>query len=158
MVGSPTPSLNFSTLARRTKRHGFFSLEKSLAHATHTLERLDFSNDPAQSDRAGYQAERRALQLAYSEKRRKDGHLYYDAIDDTDLDHKVERLRDELAELQRAFKNSGENKVLRAFAVGFVLLALIGGSVWWFGYEQHRGIQQISEEARHITKEKIRDR
>ena len=49
-----------------------------------------------------------------------------------------------------------QNKVLRAFAVVFILLALIGGSVWWFGYSQHREIRRISEEARHITKEKIR--
>ena len=69
---------------------------------------------------------------------------------------KVERLRDELAELGPAFK-LWQNKVLRAFAVCFVLLALLGGSVWWwFGYRHHREIQTISEEARHITKEKIR--
>ena len=50
-----------------------------------------------------------------------------------------------------------QKKVLGAFAVSFVLLALIGGSTWWFGYEQHKAIQGISAEARHITKEKIRD-
>ena len=77
------------------------------------------------------------------------------ATSDTDLELKVERLRDELAELRRAFK-LWQNKVLRAFAVGFVLLTFIGGSVWWFGYRHHRDIQQISAEARHITKEKIR--
>ena len=125
------------------------------------LERLDLPNDPAHPDPAGYQAERRALQLTYRDKRRNDGHLYFDAAGDAELDLKVERLRDELAELRRAFK-VWQNKVLRAFAVGFVLLALIGGSVWWFGYSQHRGIKGISgeikgisEEARHITKEKI---
>ena len=118
-------------------------------------ERLDLPNDPAHSDPAGYQAERRALQLAYRDKRRNDGHLYYDAKNDTDLELKIERLRDELAELGRAFK-LWQNKVLRAFALSFVLLALIVSSVWWFGYRHHRDIQQISEEARHITKEKIR--
>ena len=119
------------------------------------LERLDLPKDPAHPDPAAYQAERRALQLTYRDKRRNDGHLYYDATSDAELELKVERLRDELAELGRAFK-LWQNKVLRAFAVGFVLLALIGGSVWWFGYSQHREIQGISEEARHITKEKIR--
>jgi hypothetical protein len=119
------------------------------------LERLDLPNDPAHPDHAGYQAERRALQLTYRDKRRNDGHLYYDATSDAELKLKVERLRDELAELRRAF-NVWQNKVLRAFAVGFVLLALIGGSVWWLGYSQHREIKGISEEARHITKEKIR--
>ena len=121
------------------------------------LDRLDLPlpNDPAHPDPASYQAERRALQLAYRDKRRNDGHLYYDATGDTDLDLKVERLRDELAKLRQAF-NLWQNKVLRAFAVVFVLLVLIGGSVWWFGYRQHSDIQQISAEARHITREKIR--
>jgi hypothetical protein len=117
------------------------------------LERLDLPNDPRHSDPAGYQAQRRALQLTYRDKRRTDGHLYYDATSDADLELKVERLRDELTELGREFK-LWQNKVLRAFAVGFVLLALIGGSVWWIGYSQHREIKGISEEARHITKEK----
>src|SRR6516165_9835767 len=119
------------------------------------LERLDLPSDPAHSDPAGYQAERRALQLAYCDERKKDGHLYHTATSDTDLELKVERLRDELAELRRGFK-LWQNKVLRALAIGFVLLALIGGSVWWFGYREHRDIQEIGKEARHITKEKIR--
>src|SRR5262249_7313182 len=113
------------------------------------LERLDLPSDPAHPDPAGYQAERRALQLAYCDKRKKDGHLYYVATSDADLDLKVERLRDELAELRGAFK-LWQNKVLFAFAVGFVLLALIGGSVWWLGYSQHRDIQGIGKEDRHI--------
>ena len=116
---------------------------------------LPLPNDPAHPDPASYQAERRVLQLNYRDKRRNDGHLYYDATGDTDLELKVERLRDELAALGRAFK-LWQNKVLRAFAVGFVLLALIGGSVWSFGYSQHWEIQGISEEARRITKERIR--
>ena len=119
------------------------------------LERLDLPEDPAHPDPAAYQAERRALQLTYRDKRRSDGHLYYDATSDAELELRVERLRNDLSELGRAFK-LWQNKVLRAFAVGFVLLALIGASVWWFGYSQHREIQGISEEARHVTKEKIR--
>src|SRR6516164_316719 len=123
------------------------------------LERLDLPSDPAHPDPAGYQAERRSLQLGYCRERKKDGHLYYESISDTDLELKVERLRNELAELGRAFK-LWQKKVLIAFSVGFVLLALIGASICWFGYEQHkdiRDIQKISAESRHITKEKIRD-
>jgi hypothetical protein len=67
------------------------------------LERLDLPNNPAHPDSAGYQAERRALQLNYHAKRQKDGHLYYVATSDTDLELKIERLRDELAELRQAF-------------------------------------------------------
>jgi tetratricopeptide (TPR) repeat protein len=119
------------------------------------LERLDLPRDPAHPDPTSYQDERRALQLAYRSERQKDGHLRHTATSDTDLELKVERLRDELGELRRAFK-LWQNKVLRAFALCFVLLALIGGSVWWFGYSQHSEIKEISEEARHITKDKIR--
>jgi serine/threonine protein kinase len=36
------------------------------------------------------------------------------------------------------------------------LVLVIGGGVWWFSYRLHREIQAISEEARHITKEKVR--
>jgi Domain of unknown function (DUF4062) len=68
------------------------------------LERLDLPNDPTHPDPVGYQAERRALQLSYNDKRRNDGHLYYEATGDTDLELKVERLRDELAELRQAFE------------------------------------------------------
>jgi tetratricopeptide (TPR) repeat protein len=119
------------------------------------LERLDLPNDTAHPDPAGYQAERRALQQIYRNERQKDGHLRHTATSDTDLELKIERLRDELGELRRAF-NLWQNKVLRAFAVCLVLLVLIGGSVWWFGYSQHSEIKEISEEARHITKDKIR--
>jgi tetratricopeptide (TPR) repeat protein len=116
---------------------------------------LPLPNDPAQPDSARYQAERRALQLNYHDKLRNDGHLYYDVSGDCELDLKVERLRDELAKLRQAF-NLWQNKILRDFAVVLVLLVLIGGSVWWFGYRQHSDIQQISAEARRITREKIR--
>ena len=116
---------------------------------------LPLPNDPAHPDPASYQAERRALQLNYRDKRRNDGHLYYDATGDTDPELKVERLRDELAKLRQAF-NLWQNKMLRAFAVVFVLLALVGGSVWRFGYSQHRDLLHLSADARHITREKIR--
>jgi hypothetical protein len=90
-------------------------------------ERLDLPNDPAHPDPSGYQAERRALQLAYHEKRRNDGHLYYDATSDTDLDLKVERLRDELAELRRA-----EEEFRRELLAGQKeILAKVAGQLDW---------------------------
>jgi hypothetical protein len=68
------------------------------------VERLDLPHDPTHPDPASYQAERRVLQLTYRDKRRNDGHFYYDATSDTELELKVERLRDELAELRQAFE------------------------------------------------------
>src|SRR6201982_3502104 len=79
------------------------------------LESLDLPNDLTHPNPAAYQTERRTLQLTYRDKRRNDGHLYYDATSDTDLDLKVERLRDELAKLRQAF-NLWQNKILRTFA------------------------------------------
>jgi tetratricopeptide (TPR) repeat protein len=145
----------FEFLYARSKKKTWLIFAGDACTRDTPLEHLDLPNDPAHPDPTGYQAERRALQLAYRDKRRNDGHLYYDATSDTDLELKVERLRDELAKLRQAF-NLWQNKVLRAFAVVFVLLVLIGGSVWWLGSSQHRDLQGLSEEARHITKAKIR--
>jgi hypothetical protein len=50
---------------------------------------LPLPNDPAHPDPASYQAERRALQFTYRHERRNDGHVYYDAISDADLELKV---------------------------------------------------------------------
>jgi tetratricopeptide (TPR) repeat protein len=143
--------------AREKKKKTWLLFAEDTCTRDTALECLDLPppNDPAHPDPASYQAERRALQLTYRDKRRNDGHLYYDATSDAELELKVERLRDELAELGKAFK-LWQNKVLNAFGVGFALLALIGGSVWWLGYSQHREIKGITAEARHITKEKIR--
>src|SRR5262249_26976558 len=80
------------------------------------LERLDLPSDPPPPDPAGSQAERRALQPASCDERKKEGPLYHTATSDADLELKVERLRDELAELRQALK-LWQNKVLRAFAV-----------------------------------------
>jgi hypothetical protein len=132
----------FEFLYARSQRKKTWLLFAGEACARDTpLERLDLPSDSAHPDPAGYQAERRALQLAYCDQRKKDGHLYYDATTDTDLKLKVERLRDELAKLRQAF-NLWQNKVLRASALGFVLLALIAGSIWWLAYS-------TSEQAGH---------
>jgi hypothetical protein len=56
-------------------------------------DRLDLPNDPAHPDPGGYQAECCALQVTYRDKRRNDGQLYFDGINDADLELKVERVR-----------------------------------------------------------------
>jgi Domain of unknown function (DUF4062) len=108
--------------ARKQKKKTWLIFAGDACTRDTLLERLDLPNDPAHSDPADYQTERCALQLAYCDQRKKDGHLYYVATSDPDLELKVERLRDELAELRQAFK-LWQNKVLRAFAVVFVFLA-----------------------------------
>src|ERR1700738_2615609 len=68
------------------------------------LDRLDLPQDPSHPDSAAYHAERRALQLTYRDKRRNDGHVYYDPTNDAELQLKVALLRDELAEQRGAFE------------------------------------------------------
>jgi hypothetical protein len=109
--------------ARSQKKKTWLIFARDACSRDTPPERLDLPNDPAHPDPAGYQAERRALQLAYHEKRRNDGHLYYDATSDTDLDLTVERLRDELAELRRA-----EEEFRRELLAG---LAKVAGQLDW---------------------------
>ena len=92
--------------ARKKKKKTWLIFAGQTCTRDTPLDRLDLPlpNDPAHPDPASYQAERRALQLAYSDKRRNDGHLYHDVTSDADLELKVERLRDELAELRGAFE------------------------------------------------------
>ncbi len=68
------------------------------------LDQLDlpFPGDP--SEPAGYQAERRKLQNAYREARQADGHLYHPVATGDQLLLRVERMRDHLGELRRAFQ------------------------------------------------------
>src|SRR5271166_1333697 len=81
-----------------------------------SVEGLDLPSDPAHPDPAAYQAERRALQLTYRDKRRNDGHVYYDATNDDELKLKVALLRNELAEQRRAFE-TWQKEVLERLTV-----------------------------------------
>ncbi len=68
------------------------------------LEQLDLPRDPDHPDPAGYQAERRALQEAWRQRLRQDGHLRHGASNDTELELKIERLKNEFAELRKGFR------------------------------------------------------
>jgi hypothetical protein len=68
------------------------------------LDRLDLPNDFAYPDPAGYQAERHALQFAYRERLKNAGYIYYVATSDSDLELKVEGLRNEFRELRWIFE------------------------------------------------------
>lgn len=65
----------------------------------------------------------------------RESHLFHGATSDTDLELRVERMRDEFAELRRAFR-SWQRNVSRNLAIATVLLAVIGGGVWWTVFRQ----------------------
>lgn len=94
------------------------------------FEQLDLPVDPATPDPTGYQAERRQLQATYRENLRNgSGHLWYEPANDSDLELKIERLRNEFAELRRGFQ-LWQKKVLVGIAVlAFLVACVLGGFV-----------------------------
>jgi hypothetical protein len=80
------------------------------------LDQLDLPYDLATPDPPAYQAERRQLQATYLDKLRQSGHLWHAPAIDTDLELKIERLRDEFAELCRGFQR-WQNRVLAGLAL-----------------------------------------
>jgi hypothetical protein len=67
------------------------------------LGQLDLPADPAHPDPTGYQAERRVLQDAWRRRLKDECDLWHEATSDTELELKVERLKDEFAELRKKF-------------------------------------------------------
>lgn len=102
-----------------------------------TLDRLDLPPQPDHADPEGYRAERRALQEAYRERLQKGSDVWYDAADKTELALKVERLKDELAALRKAFR-SWQRRVTRYLVAAILLLAVVGGGVSWMLVRLHK--------------------
>ena len=106
--------------------------------AGHSPENID-PDSPVASAKplraSAIQAERRALQEAWRQRWKQESHLFHGVSSDTDLELRVERLRDEFAEMRRAFR-SWQRNVTRNLALVAVLLAAIGGGVWWTVFRQ----------------------
>lgn len=93
---------------------------------------LDLPEDPDHPDPAGYQSERRALQGRWRERLKQTGHLHHAASSDTELELRVERLKDELTELMRSERVwrkailSGIGALILLAVVAVVLIAKLG--------------------------------
>ncbi len=92
------------------------------------LEDLDLPFDPDHTSRDEYQQERRKLQKAWRERLQQQGHLYHEASNDTALELKIERLKDDLAELRKS-ENRWRSKVVTMLGLVLVALAVIVGSI-----------------------------
>jgi len=91
---------------------------------------LDLPRTPTHPSSSKYQAERRNLQAAWRHRLKQDGHLRHGATNDTELELRVERLRDEFAELRRA-ERSWRRKVVWSLAtVAALVLLSIGIGIW----------------------------
>jgi hypothetical protein len=113
MVAFLTPSSSFLYAREKAKKTWLLFSGDTCTRDT-SVEEFDLPSDPAHPEPATYQAERRALQLTYRDKRRNDGHVCYDATNDDELKLKVALLRDELAEQRRAFETWQKEVLERA--------------------------------------------
>ncbi len=103
MVQSLTPRFKFLYASEKEKRTWLLFAGDACTRDT-PVDGLDLPRVRSFPDPVGYQAERRGLQLAYSNQRQKDDQLDHAPANDTDLELKIERLLDQLAELRRAFE------------------------------------------------------
>lgn len=109
----------------------------------HPLAELDRPRDPNYPDPAGYQSERHALQETWRQRWKQEGHLRHGVSSDTELELKVERLKDEFAELRRGFRR-WQQRVLAASLVAIVLIVAVLVGVAW----TRRDLQNIDEAMR----------
>ncbi len=115
----------------------------------HPLDELDRPRAPEHPDPAGYQAERRALQEAWRQRWKQEGHLRHGASSDIELELKIERLKDEFAELRRGFRR-WQQRLLAASLVAVVLTCAILGGLVWMKQDLHR-LEGAAQAQRELT-------
>ncbi len=118
------------------------------------MESLDLprraEDDPA-GDPLAYQAERRALQLAYVERLRAANHIRNKAASDAELELAVHRLRDELEKL-RAQESRGRRRLGWVLAAVLAGILALGGGGWW----AYQSLSVKTEAIAVVTPERIR--
>ncbi|MEK6261890.1 MAG: DUF4062 domain-containing protein [Planctomycetota bacterium] len=128
----------------------------------HPLEELDLPRDSTHPNPVGYQSERRALQEAWRQRWKQGGHLHHAASSNTDLELKVERLKDEFAELRRRFRSWQQRmtRVLVACAVLAVIVLGVVGSIRWQQQREHNRAEtaRMAQEAEQLAQQQERDR
>jgi tetratricopeptide (TPR) repeat protein len=110
---------------------------------------------PPHPDPAGYQAERRALQLAYVERLRAANHLRHRVDSDAELENRVLRLKDELAQL-RARQERHQRRLGWGLGGVFATLLLVGGGLLWSNHWNTTTIVAQTAAQQQITTERIR--
>jgi tetratricopeptide (TPR) repeat protein len=115
------------------------------------IENLDLPVETTHPDPTAYQAERRKLQKNYKERLKQENHLLHTANNDTELQNKIFRLRDELGELRQR----GERRIrllAGAIMVILILIVVFGGRVWWANNKLYNFVEQSAV----VNTEKIR--
>ncbi|MFM9961776.1 MAG: tetratricopeptide repeat protein [Planctomycetaceae bacterium] len=114
------------------------------------LDELDRSHDPQDPDPVAYVAERRALQEAWQQRWKKESHLFHGVASDIDLELRVERLRDEFAELRREFRWWQQRVTRNLTIVAALVLVSIG-----IGMYVARQQQQLPDEVAKETGKQV---
>ncbi len=117
---------------------------------THDMppDRLDLPRDSDVPDSVSYQAERQALQESWRQRLRQDGHLRHGAASDTELELKLERLKNEFADLRRGFRRW--QKIVSGLGVAALILIGCVLLVQW-------RTKRSTDEAMKKTDEGIKD-
>lgn len=120
----------------------------------HPIAELDLPPESDHPDPAGYQAERRALQETWRKRWLREGHLQHGAATDSDLELRVERLKDEFSLLRRAFQEWQRN--VTVILVGIAALVLLSiGIGWYVAAQQRDAVEKIPEEVAEQTTKKV---
>ena len=121
--------------------------------AGHSPENVD-PDSPVASAKplkaSAIQAERRALQEQWRQRWQKDSHLFHGVASDTDLELRVERLRDEFAELRREFRWWQQSVTRNLTIVAALVLVSVG-----VGMYVARQQQQLPERVTEKTAEQV---
>ncbi|MFM9960376.1 MAG: tetratricopeptide repeat protein, partial [Planctomycetaceae bacterium] len=121
--------------------------------AGHSPENVD-PDSPVASAKplkaSAIQSERRALQEAWRQRWQKESHLFHGVASDTDLELRVERLRDEFAELRREFRWWQQSVTRNLTIVAALVLVSVG-----IGMYVARQQQQLPERVTEKTAEQV---
>ncbi len=111
-------------------------------------------------DPAGYQSERRALQESWRQRWKQEGHLRHAASSDTELELKVERLKDEFADLRRAehaWRRTVAWSMAAIVVVVTIVLVAVGSIRWQQQVEREREeIERLAQRQEREDQERER--
>ncbi|MFN9626916.1 MAG: DUF4062 domain-containing protein, partial [Planctomycetota bacterium] len=114
------------------------------------FEQLDLPRDSMHPDPTGYQSERRLLQEAWRERWKQEGHLRHGVSCDTELELKIERLKDEFRGLRRSFW-----RWQQTVTVALLALLLVGAGTWWTVFRHHGKVEQVIRETAEAQTQRI---
>lgn len=129
----------------RNKRTWLIYLDESYELAR-AMSELDLPRDVNQTAPLAYQAERRALQQQYRDHWNSDGHIRHTANTVIELELKIERLKDEFAQLRKDFRR-WQGSVNRNLAILALATLVVGLGIWRTVALQTREVRRLVDKS-----------